>query len=397
MNILFVTFYFKPDLCAGSFRSSAIVESLSKQLGENGSITVLTTMPNRYSSFTAEAQEFEKNGNVSVYRFPVKEHKSGFFDQSRSFYEYARRVMQATKEIEFDVVVATTSRFMTGVLGARIARKYKKSYFLDIRDIFSETLKELLSKKSKAVSFLVAPVLSFLEKYMIGRANTINIVSEGFRGYFKVRGFAADEWLFLPNGVDPEFIDIPDIKPVRDKVHVVYAGNIGSGQGLEKILPEVANTLNESHEFTIIGDGGTRMLLQERLVSLDVKNVQLRGPVGREQLIEYYRDADVLFLHLNDLEAFRRVLPSKIFEYAAMGKPVVAGVSGYASEFISRHIPYASIFHPCDAEGCIFALSNSTSIVVDAEKVQLFIEKFHRENIADQLASEILALSEDQS
>jgi len=32
-------------------------------------------------------------------------------------------------------------------------------------------------------------------------------------------------------------------------------------------------------------------------------------------------DADVLFLHLNAYKAFEKVLPSKIFEYAATGRP----------------------------------------------------------------------------
>ena len=48
---------------------------------------------------------------------------------------------------------------------------------------------------------------------------------------------------------------------------------------------------------------------------------------------------DVLFLHLNDYSAFRKVIPSKIFEYAATGKPIVAGVSGYAAEFLRHENP----------------------------------------------------------
>ena len=49
-----------------------------------------------------------------------------------------------------------------------------------------------------------------------------------------------------------------------------------------------------------------------------------------------YDKASILFLHLNDYEAFYKVLPSKIFEYATTGKPIIAGVNGFAKDVISK-------------------------------------------------------------
>lgn len=66
----------------------------------------------------------------------------------------------------------------------------------------------------------------------------------------------------------------------------------------------------------------------------------------REDLLRVYRHADVLFLHLNNLKAFRRVLPSKIFEYAATNKPIWGGLSGYAGRFAkneSRTLHYSAL------------------------------------------------------
>ena len=72
----------------------------------------------------------------------------------------------------------------------------------------------------------------------------------------------------------------------------------------------------------------------------------LLQPVKRDELIEIYQSADVLFLHLNDFDAFKKVLPSKIFEYAATGKPIWAGVAGYAAEFITSKIENSAVFFP---------------------------------------------------
>ena len=50
LRILFLSYYFRPDLSAGSFRSSALVQELVSQ--PNSEVDVFTTKPNRYASFS---------------------------------------------------------------------------------------------------------------------------------------------------------------------------------------------------------------------------------------------------------------------------------------------------------------------------------------------------------
>jgi len=50
-------------------------------------------------------------------------------------------------------------------------------------------------------------------------------------------------------------------------------------------------------------------------------------PANRFKLITNYLKSHILVLHLNDYPAIKIVLPSKIFEYVVIGKPVWAGVS----------------------------------------------------------------------
>ena len=74
MKILILSFYYSPDLCAGSFRTTALVEQLKKN--KDIDIEVITTMPNRYSSYKQETLSFEVDGNVSIRRISLPEHKS---------------------------------------------------------------------------------------------------------------------------------------------------------------------------------------------------------------------------------------------------------------------------------------------------------------------------------
>ena len=130
---------------------------------------------------------------------------------------------------------------------------------------------------------------------------------------------------------------------------LVYAGNIGEGQGLHTILPEFANLARGNYQFCVIGDGGRKQQLIDSISYTD--NIELLPPVNRQELIEEYLKADILFLHLNDYPAFKKVLPSKIFEYAATGKPILAGVSGYAADFIESELLNAEVLPPATTMG----------------------------------------------
>lgn len=97
--------------------------------------------------------------------------------------------------------------------------------------------------------------------------------------------------------------------------------------------------------------------------------------------------ADVLFLHLNDYAAFRKVLPSKLFEYAAMGKPILAGVAGYPADFIKSEIGNAAVFPPCDVEAAMRAFE---SLDLRCTHREVFVGKYARRNIMRALATDIL-------
>ena len=208
------------------------------------------------------------------------------------------------------------------------------------------------------------------------------------------RGLDTSQWSFFPNGVDSEFINNHSLakKKFLGPKTVLYTGNVGSGQGLELIIPHVAQRMEGVFKFQIVGDGGTRNLLEKKIIELGLSNVDLFPPVGREQLIQYYDEADILFLHLNDLPVFKRVLPSKIFEYAALGKPIVAGLLGYSAQFVEDNISYAQQFYPTDIDGCVECLHNANMRDIRDIEVQLFVEKFSRKSIMDKMAQHILSI-----
>ena len=114
--------------------------------------------------------------------------------------------------------------------------------------------------------------------------------------------------------------------------------------------------------------------------------------MSRPKLVNYYKNADILFLHLNNISAFQRVLPSKIFEYAALGKPIVAGLDGYSAIFMKKNISYATVFDPGNVDQCVKLIRNAESVKIDMDKTDLFVKEYAREKIMKKMAIHILAL-----
>ena len=91
---------------------------------------------------------------------------------------------------------------------------------------------------------------------------------------------------------------------------------------------------------------------------------------------------------MNDYSAFKKVLPSKIFELATYPKTIIAGVSGYSAEFINKEVSNSYVFNPCDISSLVsFLKTNIQSENIDRYK---FKKKFNRCLINKQLSTQIL-------
>ena len=93
-----LSFYYTPDLSAGSFRTTALVHSLQKNTTKDMHIDVVTTLPNRYKSFNSEALEYEQHEKLDVFRVKLPPHQSGFIDQSKAFVKYATKARLITSD-----------------------------------------------------------------------------------------------------------------------------------------------------------------------------------------------------------------------------------------------------------------------------------------------------------
>lgn len=358
---------------------------MSKKLTDEDIVEVITTEPNRYHTFSVSAPENETTGNIKIHRITLPAHKNGIVGQSCAFMSYIRGVLKVTQSQSYNIVYASSGRLMTAFLSAIVARRKRVPLYLDIRDIFTDNIRDLYSHSP--ARFLL-PLFKYIERFSIRSAARVNLVSPNFIGHFRKIDPTKD-FRFFTNGIDQisndDFLD--ESLCHSEYKEILYAGNIGDGQGLHKIIKSIASRLPPSWRIRIIGDGLRRPLLEKAISGLD--NVILEDPVARRELAKYYRAASVLFIHLNDCSAFEKVIPSKLFEYAASGKPVLAGVKGLLETFVRENIENSAVFPPCDADGFLKALE---TLSLENTPRHSFCEQYQRSNIMDKMTDDILTL-----
>lgn len=120
---------------------------------------------------------------------------------------------------------------------------------------------------------------------------------------------------------DVEEAELPDFSHTRSLA--VYVGSLQKGKGIEQILRMAELTSNIN--FLIVG--GPPGQIEER------ENLKHIPQVSHERALTYMKKADFLLLPLTE-QSYKFHSPLKLFEYLAMGKPVIASDNADIREII---------------------------------------------------------------
>lgn len=174
-----------------------------------------------------------------------------------------------------------------------------------------------------------------LEYKIYHAADNIIINSKGFYSYISSTGIAPNRISFMPNSLTEKELSTVPKKNISDQLTVIYTGNIGLAQDIEKLIL-IAEHLKEykNISFKIIGYGYQKKELGESIEAKQLPNMQLIEPKNREDTLAEIVDADIAYVSLVEKDVFKKVLPRKVMDYMSMRKPIVADVAGYAKEVI---------------------------------------------------------------
>jgi glycosyltransferase involved in cell wall biosynthesis len=185
-----------------------------------------------------------------------------------------------------------------------------------------------------------------MERLNLAWADRITVVSEVLRNQLEQKGVDVKKIVVNPNGADPEIFN-PDVRKedlrgiyrLGNKLLVGFAGLLSQWHGLETLVGCIKDVIPKNTEvhFVIIGDGYLRNRLEKMVEEDGTSNfITFTGLVRKEEMPAYLNACDILVSpHRNmaDGQTFFGS-PVKIFEYMAMGKPIVASKVGQLQEIL---------------------------------------------------------------
>lgn len=200
-----------------------------------------------------------------------------------------------------------------------------------------------------------------LERRIWRAATAVVTVSGELARRIAAEGVLRDRILVLPNAVRREMLTAPrDGAAVRARLGIRpeeivfgFTGWFRPWHGLEAFLDAFAATgLAGRARVLLVGDGAARASLEERVAKLALGDrVIFAGTVGRDAIADVIAAFDVAV----QPAATPYASPMKIFEYLALGKPVVAASTPAIAEVLSEEID-SLLFTPGDGDGMKRAL-----------------------------------------
>lgn len=360
MKILIVTQYFYPE----RFTINDIAFKLC-ELGHD--VTVLTGKPNYgYEQIIPEYKniKYEEINKVKVHRvnlYPRKKSRCSIIKNYLSFWFNSSKYVNKLDK-DFDVVLSVClSPIISCNAAAKYAKKYNVKHVHYCLDLWPEST--VVTGAIKKNSLLYKFLFNWSKK-LYNTATKIIVSSPSFipylRDYLKIN---CKEYTFIPQpAMLPKVIEEP-IK-YTNKYNIVYCGNIGTIQLVDKFVLAMKNLSDLDIKLHLIGMGR----LQDKINDLIKENgledkIEYLGPKQIEEATRYYYNADALLVGLKNDDTVGKTIPSKLTQYLYFKRPILGVLSGDGKDML------------IDAKGSIVVDEDIKSIEDGIRKIVSLSEK----------------------
>lgn len=340
-RILILTNHFYPEY----FKINDVVDWIAE---EKNHVVVITGNPNYpkgkiFNGYPIWGSKEKKSSKEIIYRLPLIPRGNG--KKWRLALNYGSYFFSLTlftcwltiTHKKYDVVFVhhTSPPFL--FFPAYLYKKLKKGkVFLWDLDMWPQTLEALELLKSprwiKKLESLFRWFYQKFDKILIGSL------------YFKemaLKRVSAEKIIYFPNWAEPlyESLLLKERYPKKkQKIVITYTGNIGTAQGFDSLLDAIEKSRSKNIEFRFIGSGRHKHTLQMLAKEKELSDyIIFYDPVSPKELINYFNQTDYLYLSLKNSDLFSKTVPAKLQTYLAVGKPIIASISGEAKELLEKH------------------------------------------------------------
>jgi len=336
LNVLLITQYFPPDLGGAATRNS----NISKGLSLNGcNLTIITsfphyphgTIPSEYKSILVKVERIGNTKIIRTFMPPIK--SEGIAKRMVLMVSFAiSSVFALPFSGKADVIWGGS--WVPGILYSKLKRI---PVVLDVCDLTVEDLPLLKIAKPDSLFLKIA---STIYRFFYVKGDAIAPISPGYvKTIVSKYSVKKDRISVIPVGVDStEFMVDGQVSPHDGPYKIIYAGVLGVGYDFEQVF-SAARILKDKGinvQFVLHGAGECLGLIKDRIKALGLTNVTLSDRIysSRKEVACLLNEADALILPLKDYGAPYPGIPSKLYEYQAVGKPIICCAEGEPAKYI---------------------------------------------------------------
>jgi len=309
-----------------------------------------------------------EGGNVTVIRPAFI--RAPILDYASLVVSHRSEIEKQIDEFQPDVIVGF------GILNAnmaiRLARKHDIPFFYYIIDELHRLVPE---KPLQAVARVV-------ESRNMEAADMVISINEGLREYTIQMGADPDKTEVIRAGVDLEAFNPDDREAIRakygiqdDEIVLFFMGWLYEFSGLKEVAMALAENGDLRIKLLILGKGDLWDTLQEIRREHGLEERIIMEPwVPYQEVPKYIMAADICILPAHKNDIMMNIVPIKVYEYMAAGKPVIAtNLPGLIKEFGETNgVLYAE--SPEEVLDKTLELIESGDIGIEGERARNFVK-----------------------
>ena len=402
MRLLFVSDNFPPEVNAPATRT---FEHCREWVKSGIGVTVITCAPNfpqgkvyeGYKNKFIQREEIEGIKVIRVWSYITS--NEGFLKRTLDYISFSLTSFLVGLFVKTDLIVATSPQFFVALSGRWLSFFKRKPWVMEVRDLWPESIKTVGAMKD---GFLLR-FFEWLELRLYKSARAIVSVTDSFKKNMCARGVDGNKIFVFKNGANLELYrnQLPDEALMSSlglsgKFILGYIGTHGMAHKLDFILDCASKVKNPDVHFLFVGSGAKKAELVEQAKTLALTNVTFIDSVEKSEVWRYLSILSAMIIPLKKSDLFKTVIPSKIFETAAMSKPILLGVDGEARGIVES-FNAGLFFEPEDERSFLDCIDEIKLDTNQYESFQLGCNKLARAFDRKKIAQEMLSILRDIS
>lgn len=319
-EILIISNYYPPEQGAAANR----IEQLSLKLYQNNyKVSVICPLANypKGEVFPAYKNRFfvsEILNSIQVVRLWI------YPSISKNVFKRILSILSFSFLLFFYLIVKKTPQkviiqsppLLLSFISVFILSLKGKKIILNVSDLWPLAAVELAAIKTDSFSHKVS---LFFEKYIYKNATIILGQSNEIINH--IQSIIPNKTCYLYRNFPDHEIKKFDYKSIENEpIKLFYAGLLGVAQGVYEVC-EKMNLENLNIEFHVFGDGAEKVQIENFIKNNPLKKIVFHGMLERSELISRLSSFDIALVPLKS--KIYGSVPSKIFEYSALGIPIL--------------------------------------------------------------------------